>query len=450
MQPFIIALFAFYITTASGQPVNISDASNAKSVNPLVTSGQLIATLEADRQTAYVNEQILLTLRVSAPSFAFNITGKKLAVPGVELLPVNKQESTFDRNGVSHQSVQTVFALFAKEPGTVQIPSLSFKAILPTSAGMNNAGKGNPTLTAATQVLQLTIDSAPVVETGWLPAQNLQVSSNWSHDKNTDEPIRAGEPVSRNITIKVSGQYPGAIAQLNTVAPEGIRTYPDRPQMETDVTVTGINGIHTQSTAIVASNAGSFTLPAIDIEWWNIDKREWQTTTLPSEQFLVTEAIIADASSGQIKKIHYQYALAGLLAVVILLSGGCVALWRRNKQLVSTRTSIQKESPPSERAAWSNLQRAIRTNNYLALRHALLQWGKALWPNQDIHRLEQVTSRNSRLHNAMGILDEHMYGQQSTIALNLDSLDEVLRVIRKAERKKNRAKHRLTDLYSGT
>lgn len=434
-------------TAVIGQPVNPAGSGSNTNSDSGAFGGGLIATLEVDRTRAYVNEQIVVTLQISAPSVAFNITGENLALKNADVVSLNRQQSTADINGIPHQFTKTVFALFAREAGTLQIPALSFKAVLPVSAGGQMSSNGNPVITASTSALDVVIESEPISEAAWFPAQRVDVESHWSVDITASDAIRAGEPVTRHVSIKVAGQHPGAIPAFQTTAIEGVRTYPDVPRLETEVAITGLNGTLTQSYAIVASRSGSVTLPPIDIHWWNINDRQWQTTTLPAEQLQVAASTLAQMPLGQSESRRYKIALAGMAMALVGLLACCFALWRRNHQLRVESMPEYLQTQKTERAAWATLQNDIRTKDCNSVRRSLIQWAHVQWPEHSIQRFDQIPIHDTLTRECLLMLDEHLYGGKTPAAPDLGLLNQKLRKIRKAARKNDKTMDGLSVLY---
>ncbi|MFK7859844.1 MAG: BatD family protein [Granulosicoccus sp.] len=445
MRQWLIGLCLLCSLEVYGQPV--SPAGFGSSGKSGTVGGELIATLEADRTKAYVNEQILLTLTVGAPSIAFNITGDKLAVANVDVVQLSHQKSTMDINGRPHQFTKTVYALFAREAGSLQIPVLSFKAVLPVSAGGQMFGKGNPTISASTSALDLSIEPAPRTNTIWFPAQNVELESRWSVDITDSDAIRAGEPVTRHVSIKVSGQHPGAIPAFKAAMLEDIRTYPDLPRMETEVATTGLNGTLIQSYAMVASSPGRVNLPPMEIKWWNINERQWQTTTLAAEQLRISESTLDDMSMGGARIRHYQMALAAMAAALLGLAVFCLALWQRIRQQ-ETRPA-KKRKAMTEPVAWKALQRDLRNKDYDALRKSLVQWASLAYPGQSIQRLDQIPSAEAKMQDSLITLDAHLYGLNHDTAPDLVLMNRYLHAARKAARRKKTSHGNLTVLYPG-
>ena len=420
----------------------------------------LTVSLEADRRSAHVNEQILLTLQVSAPAIAFNITGTQLRVANAELVSLNRQESVEQINDIAYQTSRTVYALFAKEPGILQLPTLTFKAVLPVGAGNDTSGgtantgitsPSNPIIKDSTNALQLSIEAAPSTDKLWFPAQAVDLSSSWSVDTVATDTIFAGEPVTRHVTMQVAGQHPAAIPAAAMPKPEGARIYPDLPRLETQLSPTGLNGTRIDSAAIIASHAGTITLPALDVHWWDINRREWRTSSLPAEQLRVQPASTDLSAMPFATNRWYRHILAGGSVAIATLSVVCLLLWRSNRRLLATY-SLQKGTAgaakfTSEHAAWARLRRNIRRKDLPGIRCSLHSWGQSLGSTYTVQTLDQLASAWPALEPIVQTLDAALYSHHAGEAPALDQLLRELKRLRAHVKSRPASYNASTSLY---
>lgn len=451
---FAICLFLSVIADAQMVPAEIGNTQNHQpglshlepSVQQSAEHGTLRATIQTDRSNAYVNEQILVTLSVIAPVVAFNITGDELLLDDVDVVSLHREKTMLELDGVPHQRTESTFALFPRNTGVITIPALSFNAVLPVPAESASGAKGNPTISGSTSVVTLSIDPVPAATSPWFPAQNVEVSSGWSLEEGSYE-LRAGEPVVRQVFIKVSGQHPGAIPQIKPSEQPDVRTYPGSAQLHTEKAVSGLNGTLTQSYTVVASYPGNLTLPAIDIDWWHIDAGEWRTTTLAAEQLQVLASASGGAPSDLVSSRTYKYTLLGMLAVILCLAATCVSLWRKNRRLVLPQVPEKGRTRPTERSTWAALQQSFKKNSPLAIRQSLLQWAGIRWPETRIRRLDQLPLNSLTLRNELGALDEYLFSLESSQAPDFKAMKKALKLERKSDLKAKPSQRELPALY---
>lgn len=393
-------------------------------------SSGLVVSLTADRDTAYVNEQILLTLEVQLPAVAFSLTGTEPAVEGAEVISVNKQTSTRVVNDVPIKTVRTVYALFASAEATLTVSAQRFQAVLPISATNSISGSSNrnPKISAQSDPLTLQIAAAPVAASGfWFAAQDVKITSEWSA---SSRDVRAGEPVNRHISVQVKGQRVKAIPALDMRAPDGLRLYPDLPEPENTLSSSGINSARVQSTAVIAPVAGSYSMPEMSLEWWDINRREWRVATLAEEEFVFSASEWTQATSEQHnwkrERVYYMTALALITGVALAGVAASALLWARVRRLTGKRAS----AAVTERRAWALLIGEIRRGDAVSIRQALLQWARQRWPAEQLHRLDQVARKYPDDPQLILALDAEIYG--SAQQADRSALKAVLKSIRRA------------------
>ncbi len=178
--------------------------------------------------------------------------------------PLQSTNVSEDRNGLTYAGVRYRFAIYPQETGSyaipeqhvgityaaappatrhvsVPLPSVTFEAFIP-----NDATSLQPFLSAT----RLTVEQAI--------------------ERSSDQ-LKAGDAVKRSITIHGEGTLAMLLPPQAFVPIEGLRSYPAQPVLE-DKTA-GRSDVMT-STRIDAATymierPGEYSLPAIDIGWWN-------------------------------------------------------------------------------------------------------------------------------------------------------------------------------------
>ncbi len=404
--------------------------------------------LTSDRSTAYVDEQVLLTLEVQVSASAFSLTGTEPEVDGAEIVSIDKHTRTQELDGIQVNVVTTVYALFASTEASLSIPPQRFQAVLPVSS-LNGDAAGNPVIMAESDPLTLKVIAAPVTaDRLWFAAQDVALSAEWSVDSMQ---VEAGEPVNRVVKVKVQGQRVKAIPPLVMPASHGLRSYPGLPDLQSAIAPEGIGGVRIQTMTLVAPVSGIYAMPELTLDWWDITRREWRVATLPAAEFGFIESELSAAQMDRhrwlLHRRYYRVALA--IACFVAIAGIAISalLWLR---LTRTRGAQNVgrggfARATGERHSWSLLQRQIKRGNAVSIRHALLQWADRHWPGEQVMRLEQIAEKCSENPHSILALDAEIYG----CAQPHDR--RALKVAVKTLRRKQRAKtHRLPPLYPGT
>jgi hypothetical protein len=286
----------------------------------------------------------------------------------------------------------------------------------------------------------------------WLPAESLSLNEAWSPDP---PQFHVGEPVTRTVAITAQGLSASQLPDLDLPVTPGIKAYPDKPQTETHASGDTLVAQKIFKLALVPSQAGSYTLPAIHLKWWDIATGKVKTAQLPAREITVlpaaggtaspsqptpafAQAPVGGASSPQpassapvatggsgvlpsasgtrlpsITATGYWPWLSAFFALAWLVSSG---LWLRARKANGRHAppaGAPVESPPADAAkSRKRLEQACRNNDARAARQALIEWAAAQWPALAPGRLEVVAQRlGPDAREIVQQLDRGLYAQ---------------------------------------
>lgn len=267
------------ITVGSEQSNPLTITVNEPSYAP-PGEAEVFVTSEVDLDEAYVQAQVLLTIKIYRSVATRQPALREPTISGVEhLRELSGDDRSYDAviNGTAYNVVERVYAIYPQESGELQISPARFEARV-LRAGRITGRKVFESEPLSVTVLPIPAPPAEYPDADWLPARELQLSEEWSRDP--DE-IRAGEPVTRRVIISALGQLETQIPAPSLPATTGINVYPDKPELNRRVEPQGIRGIREDQYAMIGTAAGNFILPPVEVPWWNIDAGEWQVARLP-------------------------------------------------------------------------------------------------------------------------------------------------------------------------
>jgi len=247
---------------------------------------EVFITSEVDTAEAYVQAQVLLTIKIYRSVATRQPALREPTISGVEhLRELSGDDRSYDSviDGTVYNVVERVYAIYPQESGELQISPAQFEARV-LRAGRITGRKVYESEPLTVTVLPIPAPPADHPDADWLPARELDLSEEWSREP--DE-IRAGEPITRRVFISALGQLETQIPALNPPATAGINIYPDKPELSRSIEPQGIRGIREDQYAMIATAAGSYVLPALEVPWWNIDAGEWQVARLPERTISV-------------------------------------------------------------------------------------------------------------------------------------------------------------------
>jgi hypothetical protein len=416
--------------------------------------------LEAEADTgdhAYVQQQIPYTLRLyhDEPLVSGDLRPPQVRGALIRQLG-DERRYTVTRNKRRYQVVERRYTISPEKSGELRIPPATFSGQLSTaqqgpgrSSPLNSLrqqffrnspfGSGGSAVRVSSKAITIDVLPRPAAAgSSWLPAENLELHDSWASDP---PEFRAGEPVSRTISLRATGLSGTQIPALEIASPEQTRVYPETPVNDSHTDGDKVYAVSRQTFTYIPGQAGELTIPAVELRWWNTRSDEQATARLPQWVVKVepgttgtpsrtnaapardrppavpAERIRPDPQQPDegwfepIKAFPWHWMLLALLAVAVL--------WLSKRWLDRrTRGAAEVESEPVEKQpgrvsnianVLPQLQRACETDDAREAAQALLELGRARWPNDPPHSLGQLAARLGRGQEQITMLDRALY-----------------------------------------
>ena len=230
-----------------------------------------------------VGQTVHLVVEVLVPNFftgspdfpTFELENAIVVLP--EETPQNFNEQI---NGQTYAGIRRTYFLYPQQPGEFRLPPAQL-TVLYASAPPKTA-EAHLTLPALT--FHADIPAAARGLTYFLPTTRLTLQQRWSSPLSK---VRVGDTVERTITVTTIKMQGMLIPPLPLEAPVGIRIYPAEPKVQDQKTDRGefVSGQRTQSAKYFIQKEGDYTLPAIELQWWNLGTNRVATATLAAVHF---------------------------------------------------------------------------------------------------------------------------------------------------------------------
>ena len=428
--------------------------------------------VKLDRNSVYVQQQLLLTVRIF---HAIQLDNMHITEPDFDNASVRKgTETNFRReiNGVTYVVHELNYAIFPQQPGQLTIPEMVFSASQPlrTRSLFDFPGQGRP-VRKVSQQFTVNVKPIPKSFTGsvWLPASHLTLEQAWSDDP---KHVTVGESITRNITVRADGLQ---AAQLPTLAPPkvaGAKLYSDQPTLDDQQDGNGVHSRRVESTALIPSQPGQLQLPEAKVVWWDVDSDTEQVATLPAQSLNVEPGAASAAGSGHAPVIaepqptpapgataapaaapasHWWQLGAALLALAWLIT--LALYWRLRRGLRQKRPQATTDSAPAaanEDTAFRVLAAACRDHDTTTARAALLEWGRCFYRAPELRSVDQLLQRSgdAALARELQQLDNRLFGARPDSGdWNGENLLEVVRRLRRTPPGKATEESGLPPLY---
>lgn len=435
----------------AGQIVIPSIAIGAESSNPLIVDvseptysppgeAEVFITTEVDFTESYVQAQVLLTTKIYR---AVAVRQPALQNPGISGAEVLLEPAGDDRsyeaviNGTPYGVIERVMAIYPQESGEIELSPARFEARV-----LRN-GRITGRKVYESEPLKITVLPTPPMpsiypDAVWLPARDLQLSEDWSRE---DTQIKAGEPLTRHVTVSALGQLETQIPVIKPPSAEGMNVYPDKPELGRQIEPGGIRGIRKDQYALIGVKAGTVVLPALEVPWWNVELGEWQVATLPERSIEILpsgelpveaaagadQAGAADVADAVSVTVHSEFwrRVSEILAALLVLT--LLAWWWSSRPKREPRepepVPIHKQQARFLKAA----RKAALASDAAAVRAALIDWGLLQWPQDAPRSIGTIATRVSEpLAGELLALSRLSYGPQKA-DWNGDTLAKALR-----------------------
>ncbi len=432
------------------QPVKASEPGS---------QADFISELEVSREQVLLQGELVVTQRLLS---ARNITAYEfspLQTSGVDVVaePLGEVKQYQTRRGNKPYLVlEQRHAIYPQAAGELTIePSLaSARIALNSGSGFDPFRSNTQTLRRTSPARNIRVEAIPSSFSGshWLPASEVQLVEEFPDA----DAFKVGEPVTRTLSLLVNGQLASQLPEFELPEIKNLKQYPDKPLLNNSKSDTGVIGVQQIKVALIPGKAGNYTLPSMEIPWWNTQSGKMEIARLDARSFKVTPAgtttstdqdsgpkiistptenassvdpvvtdesgksvitdQIADAPSTNTQSSTLWKLLSLLLALGWLAT---LVFFIRRRQTSSRPQTPTSMHSTSVAAARRQLKAACESANPQQIKTALLQWGNALFSDQPVHSLGQLASRialqpdSTELSQRLNQLNGHLYTNTS-------------------------------------
>lgn len=381
---------------------------------------------ELDTATPYVQQQVILTVRIY---HRLQWREASLADPvfrgGEVLVQKLGEDRNYQRNrkGENWQVIERRYALFPQQSGELMMDPLVLTMKLPGAGQQRRSpfggfddffGRGN-WVRKVVRSQSLLLKVKPVADAfkggRWLAAKALRLEESWSVPP---DQLRTGEPVTRTVALIADGVTVGQLPEIGMQEMAGVQVYPDKPVTNEQHTDSGVLASSSRKFALIPARPGSYRLPAIEVRWWDVDADREAVAKLPEQVLTVigaappAQAPPPPVASGAPKpsapsRSDTTVASSGeslnrwlLAATLLFLSLWLITLaaWYRargQKPAAAVRqASVAQMQKTPDTVLWRQLEKACELNDADRVRHLLLQLADLLWPEQPPRSLEAM------------------------------------------------------------
>lgn len=407
--------------------VLVTQSSPNKAVN---TNEDLFIEVEATPENPFIQSQVIYTLRLYT---RVDIAQARLNEPELTDAVIEKlgEDRTYNTqvNGVNYTVTERKYAIFPQKSGQLTIKPLVLTAEVLTSGrpGFNSFFNSQMTKTKRVESKAITLDVKPVPASfngkHWLSAVQLVLKQEWSGDI---QQVKVGEPLTRTLTLVAKGTTVGQLPELNpTYTNDQLKAYPDQPVLKEQKNSDGILAFREEKVALIPSKAGAYTLPAIEIPWFNTKSQKMEIAKIP-ETTLTTVAVagtqpapvglaVAPVTPKQIEanpaisneqQTNTWLWVSGFLAIGWLMTVIYFLTKRADTKPVSENDAMEIHL----KDCIKNLKSACTRNDAATAKDALIEWGRHKFNVSNLGALAVLC--DARLRDEILHLNQALYGKE--------------------------------------
>lgn len=238
-----------------------------------------------DKPEAHVQEQLIYTIRLFHRDRLLSGELSKPEPADALVEPLGEQQKTTEmRLNQRYDVLERRYLIFPQKSGELRIDPLEFVGNVMDS----RAYKRRHTREKSNAVtVNIKAPPGTYAHPVWLPAISLNLSEKW--DKPLDN-IHVGDSLTRTISVQTLGLLGSAIPPISPNQINGLKLYPDQPDVASTQHPAGVQSSRTEVVAIVATKAGDITIPEIQLPWFDTINQTERVAILPARIITVEPA----------------------------------------------------------------------------------------------------------------------------------------------------------------
>lgn len=419
---------------------NRTQAIDIEVIEPSATDagarGPVFLTAEVDTESPYIQQQVRYQVSLH---IAHQLESGSISPPSLDNADIQQlgqdNESQQIIDGQRYRVITRTYLITPRRSGAFVLEGSRFDGQVREQQPRSFSGFSRPqSVTVLAPDIPLEVVPQPADFDGrWLPSRQVALEDDWDDDMK----LTLGEPITRRVTITAQGVHDEQLPDISPDYPSQLRYYPERTERESYSAQGDRIAQASFRGAIIATETGSFTLPSIEVNWWNTQTGRQETAKLPARQVEViappggipsprvmdTEALNNDAMPSEeqpkvaspVHQSSWWSPAASLFAALWLITLlGCFWLYMRQRSPAeesTKRTSSGGHVPAASRKPLQRLKLACKQNHAKDARQALLNWANSRHPETQLNDLDSIASQlqDTELSHQIHILQQCLY-----------------------------------------
>ena len=189
-------------------------------------------------------------------------------------------------NGQRYQTITRRYTVIPQQSGDFELTAPWFQGeMIDRSSSAYDYFAKTKTVSAQGQTVTFTVKPIESAFQGqWLVSELVTLQEEWSADPTQ---LVQGEPITRTITLTAMDLADHQLPDLQISIPSGIKNYDEKPQTKKAERRGRMVAQKVFTSALIANQQGTITLPAVRLPWWNSIKGEIDYAELPARELVV-------------------------------------------------------------------------------------------------------------------------------------------------------------------
>lgn len=372
-----------------------------------------------NKNRVYVQEQVLLTLTLYYQVALSSYEAEAVSVDNAVVELVSEKNFRTNLRGREFKVLELIYAIHPQASGDLFIPTQSWR-LERASPGLNFGRSGNFYLRVQSEPLNITVAGIPSDYQGehWLPATAVTLDAEWPEVSK----ITIGEPIHLKLHLTADGLTNSQLPDLSIDSTESFTIFDDQSQTADKKSSSGITGNRTSQFAIIPKKVGSFTLPEIALDWWNVDEDRQETIRVSARTIQVfaseqtTENIPKVATEGISNTPPPSYAWIWQMTTILFASiaaylGFC--LYHKSNKSHQSPTTAESSDHIKLKKLHLLMQEAIAQSDWEALCRLIIRWGRIVNSSEKNRTLKELAALHPALNDHLQALESILYGEQA-------------------------------------
>jgi hypothetical protein len=418
--------------------------------------------VETDKKEAYVQEQIIYTLRLYTQGLINGELSEPSSTDAI-IEPFGEQKKYYRMAfNQRYEVIERQYLVFPQKSGSLTIGEQVFQGV--------SLKHGRRTrLKDVSDPVELTIKPPANSFTGknWLPATSLFLNEQWQGDVNN---LKVGDSITRKIELSALGLLGSALPPISMNENPLYKLYVDKPLTESIQHESGSQSKRTDSFAIVAIKEGGVELNEIRIPWWDTVNDVERVAVIPARTLniavnpqLPTQATIPTQPTADLQetqdnsslddafdnklvdsttntmmtptdKNHFWQTVSGILLLLWIIT--LIYFFRQISTLKAMLNAIPLPKQPSETSEKEKYNTAIHAlkNNDNKVTQKILSWlshyQKESGPKYAINSLQDIKLMAPTIYDLLSSYEASTYSKDQSITCDKNALINSLKDFR--------------------